>query len=214
MAVSHHGHSFRDYSHKSNEKEHHGYDGEERPKASAHILQSWQTFSLPFNTKYKEPPSKNDFYVETTYESPTRSLVVDKLTKGKASFNDERHVRQQHVSPSTPGKCWKQKTTKKGKPGNLDGLLLLLLQPTADQITKEKSKYTKIRQRNCWPNRPKQSPVFSIRCSCCLRSKYMRELLHNDCADIPDPQSYAETWLSCIYLRSHPLMGQQKKAAK
>ena len=44
--------------------------------------------------------------------------------------------------------------------------------------------------------RPKQSPVFSIRCSCCLRSKYMRELLDKDCADITDPQSYAETWLS------------------
>ena len=44
--------------------------------------------------------------------------------------------------------------------------------------------------------RPKQSPVSSIKCSCCLRSKYMRELLHNDCADITDPQSYAETWLS------------------
>ena len=45
-------------------------------------------------------------------------------------------------------------------------------------------------------DRPKQSPVFSIKCSCCLRSKYMRELLHNDCADITDSQSYAETWLS------------------
>ena len=44
--------------------------------------------------------------------------------------------------------------------------------------------------------RPKQSPVFSIRCSCCLRSKYMRELLDKDCADITDPQSYAEAWLS------------------
>ena len=102
-------------------------------------------------------------------------------------------MRQQHVSPSTPGKCWKQKTTKKGKQRNLDGLLLLLLQPTVDQITKEKSKCSKIRERNCWP---KQSPVFSIRCSCCLRSKYMRELLDKDCADITDPQSYAETWLS------------------
>ena len=104
-------------------------------------------------------------------------------------------MRQQHVSPSTPGKCWKQKTTKKGKQRNLDGLLLLLLQPTVDQITKEKSKCSKIRERNCWPCIDQNNPRSS-RCSCCLRSKYMRELLHNDCADITDPQSYAETWLS------------------
>lgn len=116
-------------------------------------------------------------------------------------------MRQQHVSPSTPGKCWKQKTTKKGKQRKLDGLLLLLLQPTADQITKEKSKCSKIRERNCWPCIDQNNPRSS-------RSDALAVFVQNTCANycittaqislIPS-LTRKRDWVSPVLYVSHPL---------